>query len=232
MPVKKAAKKVGIYTITASDGRQYVGSSIDLQRRFIRHLSELRCRRHPNYHLQKIHDEQGEGSLRIDIVFSVLDYHWPTILAYEQAFIDELRPELNLCPIAGSVRGIKRSDEFKANLSRLQKGVKKPEAHRQAHIYGKAKVGVRESMSRKTKINWTDPAIYAARSKKQKVNVTIGRTTCEYESVREAFTYFQLPDGMHKRFRAELKKCGRETFTYEGVDYLFELIDWEREWKS
>ena len=111
--------KSGIYSITSPSGRRYIGSAVDIERRWTRHRKDLRAGSHGNINLQRAKAKYGLESLR----FSILIICDPiNLLIYEQIAIDGLAPEYNIAPIAGSSLGIKRSDEFKARVSRGGKG--------------------------------------------------------------------------------------------------------------
>ena len=59
----------GIYCITNRiNGKRYVGSSINISKRFGEHKTELRGQRHINSYLQKSYNKYGEGSFTFDVV--------------------------------------------------------------------------------------------------------------------------------------------------------------------
>nr|QID02899.1 GIY-YIG endonuclease [Orbilia oligospora] len=122
--------KAGIYCWTHVDsGKKYVGSSIDLYRRFMQYYnikyitravkSSLICRALLKY---------GYSKFQLEI----LEYCDPSsIIEREQYYIDSLKPEYNILQVAGSLFGYKhtpeslekmreialnRSDETKAKL--------------------------------------------------------------------------------------------------------------------
>lgn len=52
--------EAGVYVIKNNvNGKQYVGSSIDLHMRRIQHFSKLRCGKHINSHLQNAYNKYG-----------------------------------------------------------------------------------------------------------------------------------------------------------------------------
>lgn len=85
----------GIYKITCSgNGKFYIGSSINIEKRWCQHKSQLKYCRHENIHLQRTYNKYGKDSFEysiIDIVDPSLD-----ILTIEQKYIDELKPLLNI----------------------------------------------------------------------------------------------------------------------------------------
>jgi hypothetical protein len=115
--------KSGIYEITnAVNGRRYVGSSIDLDRRKRDHFSSLKRNKHGNPYLQNDFNKCGAGAFR----FSVLETCeiW-LLLEKEQTLLDacwdnkktcyNIRKKAQLC-----------SDEAKAILGKEFSGNKNP----------------------------------------------------------------------------------------------------------
>lgn len=102
--------KAGVYCWThLESGKKYVGSSIDLYRRFMQYYnikyitraakSSLICRALLKY---------GYSSFRLEI----LEYCDPSsIIEREQYYIDLLKPEYNILQVAGSLFGYKHTSE-------------------------------------------------------------------------------------------------------------------------
>lgn len=117
----------GIYKITCiPTGKVYVGSAIDLNRRWLEHRAALRCGRHWNDYFQKAWNKYGEASFHFQIIELVLSAF---VIEREQYWIDRLqafdrRRGFNISPTAGSPLGVTRSEETKQLLSRLMRGRK------------------------------------------------------------------------------------------------------------
>lgn len=92
-------KKTGIYLITSPSGGKYVGSSVDIDRRWKRHLYELTKGTHRNTVLQRAFEKYGKG-LRIEVLELCSR---DVLLAREQAHIDSIGFDnlYNLQPVAG-----------------------------------------------------------------------------------------------------------------------------------
>lgn len=109
----------GIYQILCvPTGKIYIGSARDLAVRWRTHVSSLQRDQHPNRHLASAWRKHGADAF----VFSVIELCFePCLLEREQYWLDRLRPfgkrGFNICVTAGSVRGVKRSPEFIAQLS-------------------------------------------------------------------------------------------------------------------
>lgn len=111
----------GVYEITNQvNGKRYVGSSLNIKKRWGRHLSELRRGQHSNAHLQCAFDKYGESAF----TFSILEHveNIPHVIPREQHYLDMLLPEYNMAPVAGSSLGRPRSPETRAKLSEANEG--------------------------------------------------------------------------------------------------------------
>lgn len=97
----------GIYSITSPSGKQYIGSSVNLKKRWLHHKSCLRNNKHTNSILQHAWEKYGDR-----LQFKTLIICEPKdLLFYEQLLLDAWKPEYNICSIAGNTTGVKRSVE-------------------------------------------------------------------------------------------------------------------------
>lgn len=102
-------KKSGIYQIVNKvNGKSYIGSSINLTWRKTKHFTELRNQKHHSIILQKAFNKYNEDNFEFKILANTLPEH---LIKLEQWYIDNLKPEYNVCRIAGSCLGVKRSKE-------------------------------------------------------------------------------------------------------------------------
>lgn len=110
----------GVYQITHREsGKFYIGSSVELARRWKAHRFHLRRGTHHCRHMQYTANRDGVDAFD----FKVLVYCAPDmVLFYEQALINGLKPAYNVAPVAGSALGVKHSqatlDKFKAGARR------------------------------------------------------------------------------------------------------------------
>ena len=121
--VSEFNKKSGIYLLhNLVNGKQYVGSSIDLKRRLYSYYSpsKLIDGRYISNSIMKY----GHNNFTVLILELVepSDHIKTDLLSREQYYIDLLKPVLNLNPTAGSSLGFKHSDETKALLASLRMG--------------------------------------------------------------------------------------------------------------
>ncbi|PSL83768.1 hypothetical protein C7T35_15420 [Variovorax sp. WS11] len=122
----------GIYKIVNTvNGKAYIGSAINFQRRWDLHLSLLRRNMHHNIKLQRSWNKYGETAF----AFSVID-RAPAdlnLVAVEQKWLDSEAPFYNIARTAGSQLGVKLSDETKRKMSAVRFG-KTPSAETRAKM--------------------------------------------------------------------------------------------------
>lgn len=115
----------GIYEIRNQiSGKCYIGSAVNLRKRWRNHLSNLRKGQHRNRHLQNAFNKYGQ----VAFIFSVLEYAEREVLVErEQYFFDTLRPEYNIASIAGSsMLGRRHTAESRKKMSQARRGEGNP----------------------------------------------------------------------------------------------------------
>ena len=109
------AKKSGIYKIeNLVNGYNYIGSAKNLSNRWGNHRRDLIRGIHTNKHLQNAWKLYGQNNFRF-VVIEECEVH--NLLEREQFFIDTVKPEYNICAIAGNSTGIKHTDAARRNMS-------------------------------------------------------------------------------------------------------------------
>jgi len=111
----------GIYQIKSlcKPERIYIGSAVNIHRRWTVHLCNLKSNIHHSGKLQNHFNKYGKN----DLVFSVLiGCDKEDLISTEQYFLDLYKPYFNNCMIAGSCIGIKHSEETKSKISAANKG--------------------------------------------------------------------------------------------------------------
>jgi len=109
----------GVYAIVCQNGHLYIGSAVDIAKRWGHHRPVLRQGKHHSSHLQRAWDKYGESAFR----FTVLQECEPEeLVAIEQSWMDTLQPEYNIARIAGSCLGIRCTEEKRAKLSAANMG--------------------------------------------------------------------------------------------------------------
>jgi group I intron endonuclease len=114
-------KKKGIYKITnIVNGKFYIGStSVSFNNRFKKHINDLNTNKHGNSYLQNAWNKYGKHGFSFEII-EIID-KGELIIIREQYYLDMLLPTkrnigYNICAIAGSSLGVKRSNEFKEKI--------------------------------------------------------------------------------------------------------------------
>jgi group I intron endonuclease len=115
----------GIYKIQSKikPKRIYIGSAINIKNRWHSHKSDLRLNKHGNKRLQNHYNKYGEKDLQFSIIIGCLK---ESLIENEQFFMDCYNPFFNICRIAGSPLGTKRSDEVKEKMRQKNLGRKYP----------------------------------------------------------------------------------------------------------
>ena len=111
----------GIYQIQsrAKPERIYIGSAIDLNHRWVCHLYDLRRNKHHSPRLQNHYNKYGEDDLEFSLIITCLNHE---LIEKEQEQIDLLDPFFNVCPNAGSILGLKRSQSMRDKMKGNKNG--------------------------------------------------------------------------------------------------------------
>ena len=121
----------GIYQIRCLvNDKIYVGSAVNLSKRWAYHKFKMRLNKSACRILQKAWNKYGGENLVFEVIERIEDVN--TLLEREQFHLDTLKPQYNICKIAGSQLGIKRSPESKLRYSASKSGKNSPS-------YGKGK---------------------------------------------------------------------------------------------
>lgn len=110
----------GIYRIrNIINGGIYIGSTVNVAARIRKHLSFLRRGLHPNAHLQAAFTLYGEDAFVADVVETC---DRGQLLVREQFYLDGLKPNYNICQVAGNTLGYKHTPESRAKMAVVNKG--------------------------------------------------------------------------------------------------------------
>jgi group I intron endonuclease len=116
-------KRSGVYQIrNTKNGKQYVGSSKDITRRFSEHRCELRKGKHHNKHLQNAWVLYGEDAFVFEIT-ELTACDQKILVEREQHYLDTLQPEYNILQQAVLTDV---SPETRKKISKVQKGRPSP----------------------------------------------------------------------------------------------------------
>jgi group I intron endonuclease len=111
----------GIYAVANEvNSKVYIGSAVDIKRRWIRHVCRLRQGTHTNPILQAAWNKHGELNFNFTVIEEVPDK--PQLLIREQVWLDDKQPwkrenGYNILPTAESRFGHVTSEKTKRKLS-------------------------------------------------------------------------------------------------------------------
>jgi group I intron endonuclease len=147
--------KSGIYLIkNITNNKVYIGSAINIPKRWSQHKKLLKEGKHHSKHLQSAWNIYGEQSFIFEIIEQVLNADH--LISYEQVYLDyyksyEDEKGYNIYKTAGSPYGIKRSEETKKKMSQAKTGIKHSEEHKRK--IREAKTGIKHSEETKKKMS-------------------------------------------------------------------------------
>lgn len=104
----------GVYAITSQDGRRYIGSAVNIEKRWKEHRRGLSAGTHHSRFLQRAWNKRGPGAFAFSVL---LLCDRGNVLFYEQRCLDAFAPEYNTAPTAGSQLGYRHSAESRARMS-------------------------------------------------------------------------------------------------------------------
>lgn len=115
----------GIYKIESisKPSKIYIGSAINIEKRWREHRNMLLKNKHENKRLQNHYNKYGKGDLRFTVLLEC-DPLKENLLSHEQFFIDSYNPYFNICKKAACPPGINFTEEFRKKLSERMKGNK------------------------------------------------------------------------------------------------------------
>ncbi len=150
----------GIYKIQSKihAERYYIGSAINIKRRWSEHRKNLKNNKHVNPKLQNSYNKYG----KYDLDFMIIELCSPELLIQqEQYYINELKPWFNCSPTAGSQLGMKRSEESKAKMRKKRM----PFSEEWKLNLSKGKLGIKRGKNKNPSIK------YKPRTEEQKENL-------------------------------------------------------------
>lgn len=123
----------GIYEIVHRPSqKRYIGSAVNIRRRWLEHKSQLRRVVHHSPYLQNSFIAYGEKEFDFLVIEKC---EKENLIVREQFYIDSMAPEFNMSPTAGNTMGRFHSEETKKKISEKAKGRKcapRSKEHREA----------------------------------------------------------------------------------------------------
>jgi group I intron endonuclease len=200
----------GVYSIiNTKTGQVYIGSSQNVRKRWTSHRHQLRKGSHENARLQRAWIKYGEDYFSFGLLESA---GLAELLEVEQAWIDIMPCHVsqggyNISPTAGNCIGVKHTDEMKAKISAIHKGVPKSPEHRR--LIGESQRGKeipaeqREKLRQAAKSQMQSPGmrekLSAAKKGRPAKNKGVSMSSeqrAKLSEIRKAF--YSTPDGMEQ----------------------------------
>ena len=156
----------GVYQIiNQTNGNYYIGSAVNLQRRWKDHLYRLRRGQHKNRYLQRAFKKYGEATFIFSILESIEDSS--QLISREQYYLDTLKPKYNLSPTARSNLGVQYTKESRKRMSKAQRGRILSKEHRRK--LAEAQRGKHHSEETKQKMSKAHKGKQFSEAHKQKI---------------------------------------------------------------
>lgn len=116
----------GIYCIkNKTNGKLYIGSSINIDKRFREHKNSLKANKHHSIYLQRSWNNGNEFEFKVIEVVNEAE----KLIEREQYYInkfDSYKNGYNMCPIAGRPKGLKHTLQSRKNMLEAHKGQESP----------------------------------------------------------------------------------------------------------
>jgi len=116
MKTHEGKGECGIYVIQSRlyPEKFYIGSATNFRRRKMKHISDIKLKKHHSPLLQRHANKYGVDDLNIHLWFCCLK---DDLLALEQYCIDTLKPIWNICKVAGNTTGYKHTEKSREKIS-------------------------------------------------------------------------------------------------------------------
>jgi len=190
--------KAGIYKIiNIVNNKIYIGSSVNLKSRKYNHFDDLSKNKHKNRHLQSSYNKYRKENFKFEIIeyIEVIENKKELksiLLEREQYYINLLIPDYNICRVAYSLLGVRRTKEFIEKLRLRMKG----------NEYSKGK--------KKSEKSARNLGVWIRSKPVRNID-----TNKEFTSMREAANYYNvLEQSISKVCRGVRKKCGGYRWGY------------------
>ena len=209
--MRRSEVKSGIYIIkNLINNKVYIGSAINIDKRWKHHKKDLAKRKHHSRLLQRAWDKYGEQNFKFEIIEEVQN---PAhLLSYEQVYLDYYKSYeddkgYNICKITGSPFGLKRSDEARQKMREAKKNISEETRQKMRKI----NTGKKHSEETKQKIR--EAARNISEETRQKMRDAAKNMTEEHkQKLREAHTGKKLSDETKQKMskaRTGKKRSGK-----------------------
>lgn len=230
--------KSGIYMWKNNNNKKfYIGSSVDLKRRFNSYFNLNYLVKESRLHLHRALLKHGFSAFSL----YVIEYcEKENLIDREQYYFDLLKPNYNICTIAGSTLGRSHDEKTKENISKSKKGTYSEEDN---HFHGKthtlearnkmAKAKLFKNLSEETKEKISTKMKGRKLTEEHKTNLSLSkknnkklcvldiRTNEEtiFDSISNAEKSLDLPkDSIRANLRSKSEAPYRGIFKFKVLD--------------
>lgn len=113
----------GIYTIRhLTTGRCYVGSAVNIKRRWAQHRSAIKRGVHPAKHMMAAFQKYSSDAFTFEVLEECDISIEAVRIERENYWMQRLKPVFNNAPAAGTILGMKQTAETRAKISAALKG--------------------------------------------------------------------------------------------------------------
>ena len=201
--------KSGIYLIkNIINNKVYIGSAINIDKRWKEHIYSLKKSKHHSEHLQYAWDKYGELNFKFEILEEVSNLLH--LISYEQVYLDyyksyEEERGYNICIVAGSQYGLKRTEQTKQRMREANIGKKASEEAKQK--MREAGIGRKHSEETKQKLKELHVGKKFSEETKQKLSEAhIGKKLSEETKQKMSEAKRNRKDTKYYSFNKEKKK--------------------------
>jgi group I intron endonuclease len=178
---------IGIYKIiNINNEKYYLGSSVNIEERWVRHKNDLKNKKHCNVLLQRALDKYGEASFKFEIIVQSNSWNESQLLVVEQTYLDNLIGEnYNISKGASGGDNLTNHPNRDDIIARISAGGK----NRYANISEEEKRKTSEAMMGANNHMYGGTHTEAAR---EKISISSKAYYSENDNYRKGKTYEEL----------------------------------------
>ena len=232
----KTWENSGIYQIkNIINDKIYIGSSVDIKKRFREHKRGLKNNKHCCKHLQRAYVKYGVEAFEYTIIMTCPPIK-NILLFFEQHYLDiywdGCKNCYNICKLADSPLGYKHTQETKLKMLKNRPDIS-GEKHPMYGRHGKDNPNTGSHRTKEQKVNISISLlgrINGPHSKECKLKISIAnlgennnRSKLTWEQVRKIRALYEIGNITHKELATNYGVC-RQTITYIISNKLWKIV--------